>query len=283
MKYLNPKADPTFWRVFGKHPNLTISFLNALLPLPPEEEITDMEYLPSEMIPETPWRRYSIVDVRCTDKSGRQFRVEIQMIWSPEFTHRVLLDASEAYVHPRNSGEQYELPHPVYSLNLVNEVFRPEQEGYYHHYPMIRVENSDKVINGLQLVVVELPKFTPQTYPEKEMHVLWLRYLTEINERTREVPPELMANPLVRKALAALEESAYTDAQLAGYEKFWDMVSVERTLYASALRKGWEKMRKGREEGKEEARRLIAANMKKQGLSPEIISECTGLSVEEKC
>lgn len=280
MKYLNPKADPTFWRVFGKHPNLTISFLNALLPLPPEEEITDMEYLPSERIPETPWRRYSIMDVRCTDKSGRQFRVEIQMIWSPEFTHRVLLNASEACVHPRNSGEQYELPHPVYSLNLVNEVFRPEQEGYYHHYPMIRVENSDKVIDGLQLVVVELPKFTPQTYPEKEMHVLWLRYLTEINERTREVPPELMANPLVRKALATLEESAYTDAQLAGYEKFWDMVSVERTLYASALRKGLEKMRKGREEGKKEARRLIAANMKKQGLSPEIISECTGLSAE---
>ena len=32
-KYLDPKADLTFKKVFGEHKNLMISFLNALLPL----------------------------------------------------------------------------------------------------------------------------------------------------------------------------------------------------------------------------------------------------------
>lgn len=32
MRYLNPKADLTFKRVFGEHPDLVMSFLNALLP-----------------------------------------------------------------------------------------------------------------------------------------------------------------------------------------------------------------------------------------------------------
>ena len=68
---------------------------------------------------------------------------------------------------------------------------------------MIHVENSDKVIDGLQLIFVELPKFTPHSYAEKKMQVLWLRYLTEINEQTREVPEELMANPEVKKAVDA--------------------------------------------------------------------------------
>lgn len=290
MKYLNPRADLTFKRVFGEHPDLVMSLLNALLPLAANQEITDIEYLPSEMVPENPLRKNSIVDVRCKDKQGRQFLVEMQMIWSPEFRQRVLFNASKAYVRQINTGEEYELLQPVYSLNLVNEVFEPELEGYYHHYQMIHVENTDKVIEGLQLIFVELPKFTPHTFSEKKMQVLWLRYLTEINEKTREVPEELMANPEVKKAVDALEVSAFTDAQLAGYEKFWDIISVEKTLYNSAIRKGlaeglaegMEKgMEKGLEKGKVEECRLIASNLKQQGIPFKTISQCTGLSIKE--
>lgn len=54
MKYLDPKADLTFKRVFGEHPDLVMSLLNALLPLTAGQEITDIEYLPSEMVPENP-------------------------------------------------------------------------------------------------------------------------------------------------------------------------------------------------------------------------------------
>ena len=286
MKYLDPKADLTFKRVFGEHPDLVMSLLNALLPLTAGQEITDIEYLPSEMVPENPLRKNSIVDVRCKDKESRQFIVEMQMIWSPEFKQRVLFNASKAYVRQMNVGEQYELLQPVYSLNLVNEIFEPSLEGYYHHYQMIHVENSDKVIDGLQLIFVELPKFTPHSYSEKKMQVLWLRYLTEINEKTREVPEELMANSEVKKAVNALEISAFTDAQLAGYEKFWDIISVEKTLYNSAERRGMAQgmaqvMAQGMAQGKAEERHLIAINLKKQGVSFEIISQCTGLPVKE--
>ena len=278
MKYLDPKADLTFKRVFGEHPDLVMSLLNALLPLTAGQEITDIEYLPSEMVPENPLRKNSIVDVRCKDKEGRQFIVEMQMIWSPEFKQRVLFNASKAYVRQMNVGEQYELLQPVYSLNLVNEIFEPSLEGYYHHYQMIHVENSDKVIDGLQLIFFFFSKFTPHSYSEKKMQVLWLRYLTEINEKTREVPEELMANSEVKKAVNALEISAFTDAQLAGYEKFWDIISVEKTLYNSAERRG---MAQGMAQGKAEERHLIAINLKKQGVSFEIISQCTGLPVKE--
>ena len=41
-KYLDPKADLTFKRVFDEHPNLVASLLNSLLPLPDGEEITDL-------------------------------------------------------------------------------------------------------------------------------------------------------------------------------------------------------------------------------------------------
>ena len=231
MKYLDPKADLTFKKVFGEHPDLVKSLLNALLPFKSEEEeITSVTYLTPEMVPQTPTRKYSIVDVRCEDAQGRQFIVEMQMVWSVEFKQRVLFNASKAYVKQLNRGEDYSLLKPVYSLNLVNEVFEPELEDYYHYYHLVHEEHTDKVIDGLHLVFVELPKFTPHTFTEKKMQVLWLRYLTEIDEKTKEVPAELLASPEIAKAVSEIEESAYTEEELLGYDDFWDAVSVEKTL-----------------------------------------------------
>lgn len=278
MRYLNPKADLTFKRVFGEHPDLVKSFLNALLPLHREEYITDIEYLPSEMVPDNPLRKNSIVDVRCKDNKGRHFIVEMQMIWSPEFKQRVLFNASKAYVRQMGAGEKYDLLQPVYSLNLVNDVFEPDLKEYYHYYRMVHVEHSERVINGLQLVFVELPKFTPHTYSEKKMEILWLRYLTEINEKTTEVPEELLDNPEIRKAVTVLEESAFTPEQLLGYEKFWDIISVEKTLINSAERKGIEK---GKAEGERQRSLEIARNMKSANIPVESIMQFTGLSGED--
>ncbi len=250
-KYLDPKADLTFKKVFGEPPDLVISLLNALLPFKTkEEEITDVTYLQPEMVPENPWRKNSIVDVRCRDGRGRQFIVEMQMLWSEEFMQRVMFNSAKAYVRQLEQGEKYELLEPVYSLNLVNEVFEKDIPEYYHYYRMVHEMYSERVIDGLHLVFVELPKFKPHTMTEKKMHVLWLRYLTEIEEKTREVPKELLDNREIRKALTIVEESAYSPEQLMGYEKFWDIISTEKTFISSALRKGLaEGIEKGMEKG----------------------------------
>lgn len=121
-------------------------------------------------------------------------------------------------------------PQQIY-LNLVNnEVFEPELDDYYHYYHLVHEEHTEKVIDGLHLVFVELPKFTPHTFTEKKMHVLWLRYLTEIDENTKEIPAELLANPEIAKAVSEIVLENYTDGELYSYEIFWDMVSVEKTL-----------------------------------------------------
>ena len=231
MKYLDPKADLTFYKVFGEHPDLMKSLLNALLPFKSEEEeITSVVYLTLGIMPKTPLQKYRVLAVRCEDAKGGQFIVEIQIIWSKEFMQRVFFIDSKAYVNYPSLSEDYSLLKPVYSLNLVNEVFEPELDDYYHYYHLVHEEHTDKVIDGLHLVFVELPKFTPHTFTEKKMQVLWLRYLTEIDEKTKTVPAELLANPEIAKAVSEIEESAYTEEELLGYDEFWDLVSVEKTL-----------------------------------------------------
>lgn len=52
MRYLDPKADLTFKKIFGEHKDLLISLLNALLPLADDEQIESVEYLSPELVPE---------------------------------------------------------------------------------------------------------------------------------------------------------------------------------------------------------------------------------------
>lgn len=286
MRYLDPKADLTFKKVFGEHEDLVISLLNALLPLRADEEVIEVEYLPAELVPDNPLRKNSIVDVRCVDAVGRQFIVEMQMVWSPEFLQRVLFNSAKAYVRQLDKGFDYSLLKPVYSLNLVNDIFEPQLPEYYHYFKLVHEEHTEKVIDGLHLVFVELPKFTPHSMSEKKMQVLWLRYLTEIKDGTEKIPQELLDNAETGKAISVLETSSYNDAQLASYDKFWDTISIERTLYNSGERKGREEglmegEAVGMEKGRAEEKRKIASGMKQAGIPLETIAVITGLPLEE--
>ena len=229
-KYLDPKADLTFKKVFGEHKNLMISFLNALLPLDEGKQVESIEYLPPEMVPDNPDKKNSIVDVRCEETGGRKFIVEMQLNWTTAFKERVLFNAAKAYVRQIDRSEKYRLLQPVYSLNLVNKVFEPDTENCYHHYSMVHNLDTKKQIDGLHLVFVELPKFKSQSFAEKKMAVLWLKFLTEIDEKTRAAPQELLDNPEVAQALEIMEVAAYSDAELAAYDGYWDAVRIEATI-----------------------------------------------------
>ena len=296
-KYLDPKADITFKKVFGEHKDLLISLLNALLPLDDGKQVESIEYMTPEMVPDTPTRKDTSVDVRCEETGGRKFIVEMQMEWRASFKHRVLLNASKAYVRQLPKGNEYNLLQPVYSLNLVNETFEPDMEEYYHYYRLVHYLHSDKVLEGLHLVFVELPKFKAKNLTEKKMQVLWLRFLTEIgHDGSDEVPQDLIDNPQTGQALEIVRESAYTEAERYAYEKFWDYASREATKEADmkaavaerdaavaerdAVVAERDAVVAERDAAKEKLRQT-ARNLKAMNLTAEQIAAATGLPAVE--
>ena len=154
-------------------------------------------------------------------------------------------------------------------------------------------KDSNKVIEGLHFTFIELPKFTPHSIADKRMMVLWLRFLTEINSNTKEIPADLLNDPEIGKAVEELEISGFTDAELRAYDKFWDSVSVERTLLDDRYQKGKEEgitegmemgikqgMEKGKAEGKHEANTETAQRLLAMGLSAEQVANATQLPLE---
>ena len=288
MKYCDPRYDVTFKKVFAQHPDLMISLLNALLPLKGDQTIDMIEYLTPEMIPEMPNAKYSVVDVQCKDNKNQKFLVEMQMIWSEEFKSRVLFNASKAYVSQLEIGGSYKLLQPVYSINIVNDTFETDlpKDEFFHYYQLVHERHTEKIIKGLHIAFIELPKFKPQNNAEKKMFDLWLRFLTEINGNTNEVPEELMMNPLTKKAVTLMEVAGMTEGERYAYWKNIDNVLVEQAIMREAINKGFQQglqhgIEQGIEQGERRALFEIAKKSIAQGIPIEMISKVTGLAEEE--
>ena len=104
---------------------------------------------------------------------------------------------------------------------------------------------------------------------------------------------ELIQQQQYLPTVEELEISGFTDAELRAYDKFWDSVSVERTLLDDRYQKGMEKgiaeglemgmkqgMEKGKAEGKHEANTETAQRLLAMGLSAEEIAKATQLPLE---
>ena len=88
---------------------------------------------------------------------------------------------------------------------------------------------------------------------------------------------ELIQQQQYLPTVEELENSGFTDAELRAYDKFWDSVSVERTLLDDRYQKGKEE---GKAEGKHEANTETAQRLLAMGLSAEEVSKATQLPLE---
>jgi predicted transposase/invertase (TIGR01784 family) len=206
----------------------------------------------------------------------------MQMLWTDSFMSRVLFNASKAYVKQLKTTQDYQLLQPVYSLNLVDDTFIKDRPDWYHHYRIVHALDTGRRIEGLEFVFVELPKFRPQTMPEKRLQVLWLRYLTEVGEKSGEVSKELLAQEEVREAVEYVKESGFSEGELAAYDKYWDGVRVERTLLSAATAEGRaEGEAKGRAEGVLIGQQKVALKMLRLGHGIEEVAALVELDVDE--
>lgn len=270
-QYLDPKSDVVFKKIFGDHPHLLISFLNAVLPLEPNQFIVELSYLPTEQIPTIPAFRRTIADVKCKDAQGRIFIVEMQMNWTDSFKQRMLFGTSQAYVKQLERGEDFNLLQPVYGLGLVAEIYEKAIPEWYHHYQLIKKGSDEgEIIDHLQLIFIELPKFPVQSSDEKQLRLLWLRFLREIDEKTTNVSKELLDVPEIAEAITLSKESAYTPSELTVYESYWDSVSREKTLISDKYA-----------EGEKIATHRIAKSMLECGVEVGIVMKSAGLTRSE--
>jgi predicted transposase/invertase (TIGR01784 family) len=254
--FADPKTDFVFKRIFGTEERkpLLIALLNHLLELEGEHRILDLQHLSLEQHVAVPELKLSIVDVKCTEVSGRRFVVEMQLAKVQGIEKRIVYNASKAYVMQLRSAEEYPTLCDVVGVTICNFKLWPQKEkGSPFKVPMLsrwRMQEHHSLEVGLpqvQYVFLELPKYAagdnPQTVVER-----WAYFFREAKNLS--VVPQALEEAPFREALEVTRAATFTPEDWEIYERTKMAEQDARGALAVAHEEGVEEGHKsGLEEG----------------------------------
>ncbi len=261
--FADPKTDFVFKRIFGAESRkpLLVALLNNLLELDGDRRILDVQHLTGEQHVDIAELKLSIVDVKCTDATGRRFVVEMQVLKVEGFEKRVVYNASKAYVMQLRNAEEYPALCDVFGVTICNFNLWPDRDAHGHFkVPMLsrwRMQEQHSGERGLpqvQYAFLELPKYeagdAPKTLIEK-----WAYFFREA-KNLNVVPPSLSEEPF-RDALEIARTTSFTAEEWEVYERAKMAEQDARGALTIARQEG---KLEGKLEGKREALLLLLAH-----------------------
>ena len=135
-KFLDPKNDVAFRRIFGseKNKDILIHFINDVLELKDGDRIKEVTFLSTIQIPEIAAKKQSVVDVLCKDENGVQLIVEMQVSPQTGFEKRAQYYAAKAYSRQLNKGKEegarYIDLKAVIFIAISNNIIFPDKVFY---------------------------------------------------------------------------------------------------------------------------------------------------------
>ena len=275
MVFADLKNDFVFRRIFAKHPNILRGLLNDLLDRQGDRTIEGIEYLPSEQLPLIAGAKLSILDVRCRDRSGTMFVVEMQLLHIAGFVNRVVYNACKAYADQLKAGESYAKLTDVIAISICDFMLWPDAEqdaAKAPRVPMLSRWNMTERGSGnhgllqVQYAFLELPKL-PARKPETGAE-LWAWLFVHGPELTR-VPPELPEGPH-REAVVLANEATFTQLELEAYRKVMDEIQQARDYGETKRAEGHEAgLAEGHKSGLADGKRdTLLRLLKRAGIEP---------------
>ena len=234
MAFADLKNDYIFRRIFATHPDILRRLLNDLLERKDAQTIEQIEYLPGEQLPVVEGAKLSILDVRCKDRAGTTFVVEMQLIHHPGFINRVVYNACKAYAGQLKEGDWYTKLTDVVAISICDFVLWPDAKQDEQQLPRVPMlsrwnmtERGSKNHGLLQvqyafLELPKLPRRRPEEATELEGADLWAWLFVHAPELT-EVPADLTPGPY-GDALELANKAKFTVAELQAYEQARDEI-----------------------------------------------------------
>ncbi len=289
-KFLDPKNDVSFKRIFGTERNkdILIHFLNDVLYLEGSNTIEDVKFLSPIQDPEIASKKQSVVDVLCKDTNGVQLVVEMQVAPIKGFEKRAQYYASKAYCNQLNRGQEadgqyYNLKEVIF-IAILDYILFPQKEGYKSDHVLLDKKTYEHDLKDFYFTFMELPKFRKENISQlHNMVEKWMYFFKHASETKEGDLEELVGNDLVlQRAYDELNRFNWTEDELLVYDQEIKRIRDRRAVldyqWDEGLKKG---LKKGLEEGRQEKGSEIAQAMLGAGDSMEKISKITGLSMEE--
>ena len=306
--FISPFVDRGFKILFGQENSkeLLIDLLNDLLE--GERHIEDLTYMNTEMPPETSDGRTAVFDLRCKDKDGNMFIVEMQNCSQPYIYERGLYYICRVIAGQDKIGDSWNFEIvPVYGIFFLN--FKSgKTDKVRTDIILADKETGEPVSKMIREIFIEFPLFnktekeceTPLDYwlynlkHMEKLESLQFKGQKALFQRLEELARIVNMNKKERDEYEAclkvyrdnyntwnyMKEQAIAEGIAEGRAKGLAEGRAEGRAEGFEVGRA-EGFEEGKEKGKKENSYDVARNLKQLGVSADIISKSTGLSISE--
>ncbi|WP_432632943.1 Rpn family recombination-promoting nuclease/putative transposase [Brachyspira sp.] len=219
----------------------------------------------------------TIVDVKCITKNGTVVIIEVQLSGNSKFPERILYYWAMNYSKLLKKGEQYDELTPVISINLLNFNLNKKSNNVHSCYMIYDTKSERLLTDHLQIHMIELKKFKFKDNNLPKDLNCWLGFFTTKNmeDYMSEIVKE---KPIMEEAHKRYNNFIRNQLMMSEYEKKELYQYDKKIMLADERRIG---RREGKLEGIKERNYTIAKDMKSKNMDIKLISEITGLTIEE--
>ncbi|WP_339052435.1 Rpn family recombination-promoting nuclease/putative transposase [Candidatus Lariskella endosymbiont of Epinotia ramella] len=297
-KYLDPKNDVAFKKIFGteKNKDILIHFINDVLEMRGLNEIQSVEFLSPVQDPEIAYQKQSIVDVLCKDASGVQYIIEMQISPSKGFEKRAQYYAAKAYGRQAARGSDgmglYCNLKKIIFIAILDCVLFPEKESYKSDHIILDKVTYENDLKDFSFTFIELPKFKKKPGDKLDNILQKWCYFFKYADQTSESDLQkiIESDLIIKRAYEALDQFGWSEQELLSYEEQQKRILDHQSMLDAALDKGMniglekgiaEGLEKGKVEGKLKEKKALAMRLLAKNTDIQFISEVTELSEAE--
>ena len=221
--------------------------------------------------------------------------IEIQTYSTKNFFERTLYYWSKNYSSVLKKGEEYPELKPVISINLIDDILFDKSDNRMHTCYLLKEKNTNKILTDhIQmhgfcppLAYVEIPKLDKDADIKTELKN-WILFLKSNKEE--DMSQLLKEDTIFEKAMKKYNYFTDNEDLLNEYDKREAYLVYQHSLMRDFKEEGKlegieEGMNKGKLEGIKEGRLAeqisMAKAMKNKNMDINLISDITGLSIEE--
>ncbi|NER06194.1 MAG: Rpn family recombination-promoting nuclease/putative transposase [Okeania sp. SIO3C4] len=202
MKFINPKVDYAFKKIFGSEQSqdILISFLNAII-YGGEKIIKSLTILnpfnPGQLIS----LKDTYLDIKAVLVDGSIVVIEMQVARMAGFNKRVAYNLAKAYANQLETGEDYLLLNPAIAVTITDFILFEKRDNFINKFVFKEeTKNFECLDKQLRLIFLELPKFKKDLSELNSLTDKWIYFLKEAN-RLDSIPENLGEVSEIEKAL----------------------------------------------------------------------------------
>ena len=285
MRFLDVKTDYAFKKVFGSEQSkpILIDFLNAMIDFK-DANITDLTIVDPYQIPLLNGMKDSYVDVKAMLSNQTKVIIEMQVLNVEGFEKRVLYNAAKLYSTQLNQAERYDTLEPIIALTITDFVMFRDLPNIISYWKLREKEHLVEYSDDIELIFVELPKFTKTESELATITDKWLYFIQNAGQM-HFIPQTFIEPPLV-DAFGIANTSNLSEEEFEMQEKRHDFIWLQKKAIEKAhkdgLAQGWTQGRaEGETEGIRKGKLDMARGMLRDGLPIEMIMKYSGLLKDE--